>query len=408
MSRTICLYLHVHQPYRIREYSIFEAGIDSNYWDSPHYDSGPNNQRVLQKVANKSYRPANAALKELLQRHPDFCLSLSITGMFIEQLETWAPDVLQDFKDLVATGRVEIVAETYQHSLAFFYSKDEFAKQVAQHRKKIKEVFGVTPQVLRNTELSYNNDVAYWADQAGYKGIITEGWDPILDWRSPNFMYRPAFTKNIRLLVRNYKLSDDITFRFSKRDWKEWPLTAEKYAHWLQALPADEKLINLFMDYETFGEHQWAENGIFNFLRNFPAEFLKTPGNTFMTISQAIAHHKPVDELDIPRTITWADAERDLTAWLGNDMQKESIQAIYNLEHDVLATKNKQLIDDWRRLQTSDHFYYMCTKWFNDGDVHAYFSPYPSPYDAFMFYANALKDLELRLHRLQTGGKDLS
>lgn len=408
MSRTICLYLHVHQPYRLREYSIFDAGKDSNYWESPHYDSGPNNQRVLQKVANKSYRPANAVLKELLKSHPHFCLSLSITGTFIEQLEAWAPDVLQDFKDLVATGRVEIVAETYQHSLAFFYSKDEFAKQIAQHRKKIKEVFGVTPQVLRNTELSYNNDVAYWADQAGYKGIITEGWGPVLGRRSPNFMYRPAFTKNIRLLVRNYKLSDDITFRFSKRDWKEWPLTAEKYAHWLQALPPDQKLINLFMDYETFGEHQWAENGIFNFLRHFPAEFLKTQGNTFMTISQAIAHHEPVGELDIPRTITWADAERDLTAWLGNDMQKESIQALYNLEHDILATKNEQLINDWRRLQTSDHFYYMCTKWFNDGDVHAYFSPYQSPYDAFMFYANALKDLELRLHRAQSGGKDLS
>jgi alpha-amylase len=405
MSRNICLYLHVHQPFRVRNYSIFQAGRDSNYWFDSDYQAGTNNERIIHKVAEKSYRPTNALLKELLSTHPNFSFSLSITGTLIDQLQLWAPDVIADFQELVATGRVEIVAETYHHSLAFFYSREEFARQVDMHRKKIKELFGVTPKVLRNTELSYNNDLAYWADEAGYNGIITEGWDKVLGWRSPNFMYRPAYTKNIRLLLKNYKLSDDIAFRFSNRSWEEWPLTADKYVHWLSALPADQELVNLFMDYETFGEHQWEDHGIFDFMRHFPAEFIKH-GGQFRTLSGAIKHFEPVDTIDSPHTITWADTERDLTAWLGNAMQTESVQAIYSLEKDILATKDPALIEDWRRLQTSDHFYYMCTKWFNDGDVHAYFSPYESPYEAFMYYSNAYKDLKLRLMLAKLGGKE--
>jgi alpha-amylase len=398
MSRSICLYLHVHQPYRVRPYSVFDAGVSSDYW------LGAGNEDIIKKVAAKSYRPTNALLLELLERHPDFSLSLSITGTVIEQLEQWAPDVIEGFKKIVATGRAEIVAETYQHSLAFFYSRQEFEAQVKQHHDKIKEVFGVTPKIFRNTELSYNNDLAAWADEAGYDGIITEGWDPILDWRSPNFMYRPAYTKTIKLLLKNYKLSDDIAFRFSDKNWTEWPLTAEKYTHWLEALPQDQQLINLFMDYETFGEHQWLEDGIFDFMRHFPAEFLKTGGNKFVTISDAIKQFEPADTLDIPQTVTWADSERDLTAWMGNAMQKDALRSVYALETEILATKNDLLIADWRRLQTSDHFYYMCTKWFNDGDVHAYFSPYQSPYDAFIYFTNALRDLKLRLAEHKRSG----
>lgn len=397
VNRAICLYLHVHQPLRLRHYSIFDAGIDSNYWHETDYNSRANNQRIIHKVAEKSYRPTNRLLKTLLERHPEFRVSLSLTGTLLEQLEMWAPDVLDSFKELAATGRVEIVGETYYHSLAFFYSREEFERQVKMHAKKVKELFGVTPKVLRNTELSYNNDLAYWADQAGYKGIITEGWDPVLGWRSPNFMYRPAYTKNIRLLLKNYRLSDDIAFRFSNRAWSEWPVTAEKYAHWLHSLPQDQKLINLFMDYETFGEHQWEDHGIFDFMEHLPAEFLKQEGTTFMTLSEAIKHFDPADEIDIPHTITWADTERDLTAWLGNAMQTSALHELYKLEHDILATGDHTLIEDWRRMQTSDHVYYMCTKWFNDGDVHAYFSPYESPYEAFMYFSNALKDLTLRL-----------
>jgi alpha-amylase len=227
----------------------------------------------------------------------------------------------------------------------------------------------------------------------------------VLNWRSPNFVYRPAYTKNIRLLLKNYKLSDDIAFRFSNRAWPEWPLTANKFAHWIDAVPKDQPLINLFMDYETFGEHQWEAHGIFDFLRHFPAEFLKDKDNSFVTPSEAIEKFDPVDTVDAPKTYTWADTERDLTAWLGNKMQTESIQEIYRLEREVLGSADHQLIDDWRRLQTSDHYYYMCTKWFNDGDVHAYFSPYETPYEAFIYFCNALRDLKLRLLNHQNGGR---
>ncbi len=401
MSRAICLYMHVHQPFRIREYSIFDAGKDSNYWYG-NTTTGAGNEEVLRKVADKSYRPTNKLLKELLHKHPEFHVSLSITGTIIEQLEMWAPDVLQDFKDLVDTGRVEIVAETFHHSLAFFYSVEEFERQVLAHKHKVKEVFGVTPKVLRNTELAYNNDVAYWADKAGYKGIIAEGWDPVLQWRSPNFMYKPAYTQNIKLLLKNYKLSDDIAFRFMDKTWGGWPLTAEKYDAWLQAIPEDQPIVNLFMDYETFGEHQWEDQGIFDFMRHFPATFLSHEGNRFLTLSQAVKEFEPVDTIDVPHTVTWADTERDLSAWLGNSMQTSAIQDLYALEKDVLATGDHNLINDWRRLQTSDHFYYMCTKWFNDGDVHAYFSPYETPYEAFMYFCNAVRDVKLRI--LQAGG----
>lgn len=398
MSRTICLYLHVHQPYRVRPYTVFDAGVTSDYWHSA------GNEDILKKVAEKSYRPTNDLLLELLDRHPDFRVSFSITGTVLEQLEAWAPDVIKSFQRIIATGRAEIVAETYYHSLAFFYSRDEFEQQVKQHHNKIKALFGVAPRVFRNTEFSYNNDLAYWADKAGYDGIITEGWEPVLGWRSPNFMYRPAYTKNIKLLLKNYKLSDDIAFRFSDKNWVEWPLTAEKYTHWLKALPKDQQLINLFMDYETLGEHQWREDGIFDFMQHFPAEFLKTHGNKFATLSEAIGAFEPTDTLDIPQTITWADSERDLTAWTGNAMQTEALNNIYGIETEILATKNDLLIADWRRLQTSDHFYYMCTKWFNDGDVHAYFSPYQSPYDAFIYFMNAVRDLKLRLAEHKRSG----
>jgi alpha-amylase len=403
MSRKICLYLHVHQPYRVRRYSIFDAGLDSNYWQDPDTSADWSNEKIIHKVAEKSYRPMNKLLQQLLDRHPEFNFSLSITGTLLEQLEQWAPDVLESFKELVDTGRVEIVGETYYHSLAFFYSLEEFERQVHAHKQKVKELFGVTPKVLRNTELAYNNDLAYWADKAGYKGIITEGWDPVLGWRSPNFMYRPAYTEKIRLLLKNYRLSDDIAFRFSDRTWADWPLTSEKFLGWINEIPQDQELINLFVDYETFGEHQWDDHGIFDFMRHFPAEFTKA-GNSFMTFSDAIKHFEPVDSIDVPHTITWADTERDLTAWLGNAMQTEAITELYRLEHEILATGNLELISDWRRLQTSDHFYYMCTKWFSDGDVHAYFSPYETPYEAFMYFCNALKDLKLRLMKLQHRG----
>ena len=395
MSKAIVLYLHVHQPFRIRHYTVFDTAVSHDYF-AASYDDQESNERILHKVAEKSYLPTNARLLQLLNDNPEFKLSLSITGTVIEQLEQWSPEALQSFKDLCATGRVEIVAETYHHSLAFFYSRAEFEMQVEMHKRKVQEVFGQTPQVFRNTELCYNNDVAYWADKAGYKGVLAEGWDPILDWRSPNFVYRPTYTNQVRLLMKNYKLSDDIAFRFGDQTWAGWPLTADKFAGWLNDDPNGSNF-NLFMDYETFGEHQWEESGIFGFLTHLPGEWLKTEGNTFMTVSEVIDNFEPVDSIDVPQTITWADTERDLSAWLGNGMQAGSIQALYDLQDRVIGSNDLVLIEDWRKLQTSDHFYYMCTKYFNDGDIHAYFSPYKTPYEAYINFLNAYHDLKFRL-----------
>ena len=395
MSKAIVLYLHVHQPFRVRHYTVFDTAVKHDYFDAA-YEDQESNERILKKVAQKSYLPTNARLLQLLNDNPGFKLSISITGTVIEQLEKWSPEALKSFQELCATGRVEIVAETYHHSLAFFYSRTEFEMQVEMHKRKVQEVFGQTPQVFRNTELCYNNDVAYWADKAGYKGVLAEGWDPILSWRSPNFVYRPTYTNNVRLLMKNYKLSDDIAFRFGDQNWSEWPLTADKFAGWL----ADDQSatnFNLFMDYETFGEHQWEESGIFGFLSHLPGEWLKNEHHTFMTVSEVIDNNEPVDVVDVPNTITWADTERDLSAWLGNSMQTTSIQALYDLQDRIIATGDFSLIEDWRRLQTSDHFYYMCTKYFNDGDIHAYFSPYKTPYEAYINFMNAFHDLKFRL-----------
>ena len=395
MSKAIILYLHAHQPYRLRHYTVFDSGVNHDYFNSPK-SSKANNEEVLLKVAHKSYIPTNKLLMKLIKENPNFKLNLSITGTLIDQLKEFSPEVLESFKDLVATGSVEIVGETYQHSLAFFYSRNEFENQVKMHEKLIKETFHKIPRVFRNTELSYNNELARWADDKGYNAIITEGWDPILDWRSPNYVYRPTGTTNIKLLMKNYKLSDDIAFRFGNREWNEHPLTAEKYSHWISE-DSNATNINLFMDYETFGEHQWKESGIFDFLERFPAEWLKNKEHTFMTISQAVRHFNPVDEIDVPNTITWADTERDLSAWIGNSMQSNAIKALYAIEKKVIKSKDISIIKDWRLLQISDHFYYMCTKYFNDGDIHAYFSPYDNPYEAFMNFMNVFNDLKYRL-----------
>ncbi len=397
MSKAISLYLHVHQPYRIKPYTIFRAGSDHLYFNDQTPGKDTNNEFIIRKVTDKAYLPTNKILLELLTENPGFKLSLSIPGMIIEQFENWAPDALESFKKLVDTGRVEILAETYHHTLAFFYDREEFEVQVKMHKEKIQQVFGVTPTAFRNTELSYNNDLAYWADQAGYKAIITEGWDPILGWRSPNFVYQPAHTNNIRLLLKNYKLSDDVAFRFSNSSWEGWPLTSEKYVHWINSIPDNEEVVNLFMDYETFGEHQWDHTGIFDFLRHFPGEFLSHEGNEFVTITESAQKFEAKDFIDIPHVLTWADTERDLTAWTGNAMQRQALDAIYALKQPVLDSNDAELISDWRKLQASDHFYYMCTKWFNDGDVHAYFSPYDSPYEAFIHYMNVLHDMRFRL-----------
>lgn len=395
--RGITFYLHVHQPWRVRKYSIFDTAEAHDYFTEPDTSSERNNEFVMKRVADKSYRPMNALLEKMLTEHQEFKLSLSISGTFIEQAEQWAPDVLESFKRLVATGRVEILSETYHHSLAFFYSRREFEQQVEAHRARIREVFGVETAVFRNTELAYNDELARWADEYGFRGILAEGWDTALGWRSPNYVYRPTGTENIGLLLKNYRLSDDLAFRYSNKEWEEWPLTADTYNNWTNAALKEGSMINLFMDYETFGEHQWADTGIFTFFEEYVGKWLSNPDNTFYTVSEALASSEPVGEISMPSTVTWADSERDLSAWLGNSMQQEALRHIYMLEEDVIRSGDTGLIADWRRLQSSDHAYYMCTKWSYDGDVHSYFSPYESPYDAFLFYMNAVRDIRYRL-----------
>jgi len=399
MSRALTLYLHAHQPWRLRGYTVFDAANTHNYFDTDESDPNSNLQ-VLKKVAAKSYIPTNRILLKLLHKYPEFKVNLSITGTLLEQLENWAPEALYSFQELAATGRLEIVAETYYHSLAFFYDKDEFERQVNQHAELVQRLFKQIPVIFRNTELAYNNQLAAWAEDKGYKGILAEGWDPVLGWRSPNYAYRPVGTKNIKLLLKNYRLSDDIAFRFGNRDWEGWPLTVEKFLHWVDGTHHGD-VFNLFMDYETFGEHQWEDTGIFDFLEDLPGKWLQKSGNTFYSLSEAVDKLEPKDEVDAPNTITWADTERDLTAWLGNAMQQDAIASLYDLGSQIIATNDWKLIDDWRRLQASDHFYYMCTKWFSDGDVHAYFSPYKSPYDAFINYMNVYHDLNWRLMQAQ-------
>jgi len=393
---TVCPYFHVHQPYRIKRYRVFDIGNDNQYFNDCG-ESDLNNKKIIDKVAEKSYRPMNAVLRELLDTHPEFRFALSFSGTVLDQFEAYAPDVLESFQDLVASGRVEVLADTYHHSLAYFYSVPEFQRQVAKHAQRIEQLFDYTPRVFRNTELSYRNDLAKWCEDNGYLGIMAEGWDPVLGWRSPNYVYKPVGCERIKVLLKNYRLSDDVAFRFSNQGWESWPLSAETYANWIHAFHGDGQTINLFMDYETFGEHQWEDTGIFNFMRSLPAMLLEHPDTNFKTPSETIESYDAVGALDVPDVLTWADTDRDLTAWVGNDIQRDAIAAIYAMEPEVLKTQDQEIIETWRKLQTSDHFYYMCTKWFNDGDVHAYFSPYQSPYDAYIAFMNALSDLQLRV-----------
>ena len=394
--RGLCLYLHIHQPFRYRSYSIFDVGNDTNYFFDPNYNSKQNNQRIFEKVAEKSYRPTFALLEKNLKTHPNFKFSLSITGTWLDQAVLWAPDLVSRLKEMVKTGRVEIVGETYYPSMAFFYDKDEFKAQGALHREKIQELFGVSPTVFRNTELAYNDTLGKTVESLGFSTCLAEGWDKILEWRSPNYVYHAAGTKKLKLLLKNYRLSDDIAFRFSNREWKHWPLTVEKYSRWLSDACLHGGVVNLVMDLETFGEHQWQETGIFNFMNCLIDSWLSSPDAAFLTVSES-ASRLPISDLSMPSTVTWADTERDLSAWMGNSLQDEAMSTLYSLRKKILKLGDPDLLSDFRRLTTSDHAYYMCTKYWNDGDVHAYFSAYDSPYDAFMYFLNILRSLEYRI-----------
>jgi len=390
---SVCFYFQVHQPYRLRRYSIFDT--DNNYFDE--YKNG----QICRKVARKCYLRANRLLLDLIERYQGrFKIAYSVTGVILDQLERYAPEVLSTFHALAQTGCVEFLTETYYHTLSFLYSREEFSEQVRRHQDKIEQMFGQRPTIFRNTELIYNNDLAQFVSEMGFKAILCEGADHILGYRSPNFVYRPVGLGDIKLLLKNYRLSDDIAFRFSNRGWPEWPLTADKFARWVSDVNGNGHTVNLFMDYETLGEHQWEDTGIFDFLVHLPEEIFKHPDNDFKTPSEVIESYDAVGEVDVPYMISWADIERDLSAWLGNAMQSNALYELYRMEEQVKQTEDPQIIEDWRKLQTSDHFYYMCTKWFADGDVHKYFNPYDSPYDSYINFMNVLDNLRGRYRKV--------
>jgi alpha-amylase len=387
---SVCFYFQVHQPFRIRNYSFFDIG------NSHFYEDDIKNREILDKVSEKCYLKTNRKMLELIKRHNGkFRISYSISGTALEQFEKWRPDVLQSFVDLAQTGCVEFLSETFAHSLSFIYSRQEFVRQVKKHAALIKKYFNQEPKVFRNTELIFNNELASFIEEMGYKGIICEGVDRLLNGRTPNFVYNTVNGKNIKLLLKNHRLSDDIAFRFSDRGWAEFPLTVDKYKTWVHQVAGHGETINLFMDYETFGEHQWESTGIFNFLDHLPAAVMEHPDFDFKTPSEVIDAYPGRDVYDVHNFTSWADTERDLSAWLSNSMQHEAIQRVYSLEKDIMECNDPALLNVWERLQTSDHYYYMCTKFWNDGDVHKYFSPYDSPYDAYLFFMNVFSDMEL-------------
>lgn len=383
---------------RLRHYTVF----DKNH----QYFDDHKNASVCKKVANKCYLPANRLILDLIHRFDGrFKVAYSITGVLLEQIQHYSPEVMSTFDALAETGCVEFLAETYYHSLSFLYSRDEFVEQINKHTEAIAYFFGQKPRIFRNTELIYNNELAALIQSMGqFDAIITEGADHILGQRSPNFLYQPANCDKLKLLLKNYSLSDDIAFRFSDRDWPEWPLTADKFARWISRVNGNGNVVNLFMDYETFGEHQWEDTGIFSFVRHLPDKILEHPDNNFKTPSEVVQSYDPVDTVDVPHIISWADTERDLSAWLGNAMQSNAIHELYRLERKIKSTDDEKIIADWRKLQASDHFYYMCTKYFADGDVHKYFNPYDSPYDSYINFMNVLDNLQSRCTAQANGG----
>ena len=391
--KKICFYFQVHQPFRLRTFRYFDIGNSNHYFDDHK------NNSVMKKVAEKCYIPANNVLLDLIREYGNqFKISFSISGTALDQFELYAPEVLKSFQELAKTGCVEFLAETYSHSLSSLVSDEEFKKQVQDHSKKIEKLFGYTPTVFRNTELIYSDKIGALVSEIGFKTMLTEGANHILDWKSPNFMYCSATNPELKLLLKNYRLSDDIAFRFSQSDWNGWPLTAEKFVGWLNEIPEKDEIINLFMDYETFGEHQWKETGIFEFMRSLPHHIFSSSSYSFITPSEAASYFQPISKLSMPNPVSWADEERDLSAWLGNDIQDDAFESLYRLEHKVKKINDDAIQLNWRYLQTSDHFYYMCTKFFADGDVHKYFNPYNSPYDAFINYMNILSDFEGRVN----------
>ena len=390
--RSICLYFQVHQPFRLRTYRFFNIGDDHHYYDDYQ------NRQIIKRVAEKSYLPANKMMLDLIREYGTaFKVSFSISGTALEQLQQYAPEVIHGFRQLAKTGCVEFLAETYSHSLASLGNREEFMRQVKRHSDTIESLFGQTPLTFRNSELIYSDGIGEMVADMGFTPLMPEGAKHILGWKSPNYMYCSARTPKLKLLLRNFRLSDDIAFRFSTHTWPEWPLTTEKFTGWLNRIEPREEVVNIFIDYETIGERQWKETGIFDFFTALPKVVLSKSNFRFSTPSELTNILQPVAQLHVPHPISWADEERDLTSWLGNELQDEAFSKLYALNGRIQTLDDPAIERDWQYLQTSDHFYYMCTKWFSDGTVHKYFNPYLSPYEAFINYMNVLSDFTIRL-----------
>lgn len=385
-QKNLVLYFQVHQPRRLRKLRFFDIGANKGYFDDDL------NSEIIQRIAANCYLPTNALLLKLIRKHPGIRIAFSISGITIDQLEQFAPEALDSFRSLADTGAVDFLTETYYHSLACMIPGNEFEFQVAKHQAKIHTHFGVLSKVFRNTELIHSDQTAERIQRLGFKGVMIDGVEKVLNHNHPNQVFEHANVPDLKLLTRNYRLSDDISFRFSQHLSAD---SAEKYAGWLRALPANNEVINLAMDYETFGEHQKQETGIFSFLENLLTTLASSEDFKFLTPSEAVDTIIARERLNMPGFISWADAERDLSAWLGNEMQRDAFDSLLKLETDVKDLHNRALLSQWRMLQTSDHFYYMSTKNGTDGDVHNYFSPYPSPYEAFINYMNVLTDFAL-------------
>lgn len=391
MKKTLCLYFQVHQPYRLRQYRFFDIGKNHYYFDDFA------NKTIMSRVASRCYIPANKLMLDLIKKYDGaFKIAFSISGIAMEQMEQYAPEALESFRQLADTGHVEFLAETYSHSLSSLISPRKFKDQISMHVKAVEKHFGQKPRAFRNTELIYSDTIGEMVAGLGFTTMLTEGARHILGWKSPDYLYVNALNPKLKLLLRNFRLSDDIAFRFSDRNWGDWPLTAEKYAAWIAGALEKDDIVNIFMDYESFGEHQTASSGIFNFLKALPGMILSHADLEVLTPSQATQKHQPIAPLNVPYAISWADEERDISAWLGNELQKEAFADLYKIENQVRDSNDPELQRDFRRLQASDHFYYMCTKFFSDGDVHKYFNPYDTPYEAFINYMNVLSDITLR------------
>ncbi|MBF0575229.1 glycoside hydrolase family 57 protein [Dysgonomonas sp. GY617] len=402
MKKTLCFYFQIHLPFQLRRYRFFDIGNSHQYYDEF------NIRNYLNKIVEQCYLPMNKVLLDIIKEHGSkFKVAFSITGETIEQLEQYAPQVLDSFKELAATGSVEFICETYAHSLAFLKDEKELERQLKKQAATIKKYFNQEPVTARLTGLMYSDQIGERVANLGFKAIVTEGAKHVLGWKSPNYVYSNVNNPDLNVLLRNFHLSDDIAYRFSDRSWSEWPVTSEKFVNWLDVVNENEEVVNLFMDYITFGNRHSRATGIFEFMRYLPKEVFSHDKFEFLTPSEVIKKHKPVGPVHVPYPISWSEEERDLSIWLGNDLQNDAFTSLCDLGEKVRFVDDASLTQDWERLQDSDHYYYMCTKWMSDAASRRFKSVYSSPYDAYINYMNVLSDLISRVNEAVAEKVDL-